>query len=717
MKEKSTKDSVPAIIRTLDVWGAGMKPLRSGEEWEGDCPICGKEHHLFANPAKETWHCKVCGRGGNRVNLLTEVHARALKRTTDEDLERLAAHRAIPAEVLKAHRTAWHRQSKRWLVPGMTSKGTMHDLRRYDPVKKVMMSTAGCNSQLMGADLLAKAREGTRVWLCEGEWDGMAQRWLLDSAKVRQDIVVAVPGAGVLKTEWAHLFQGKDVIACYDADSAGDQGAEKAMKLLGPSCRSLQFIRWPESRPKGWDIRDHVTRGMREGTAKETLSALLSLAGKAPRTQPAGGAGAGDADQGLEPIGWEELIKAFEGVMLLTPDLRRALLVSLATCFSCDVSGDPLWMYVVGPPGAGKTLILTALAGSSRCVLRSTVTPHSLVSGWRGDGATDPSLIPKLKGATLVVKDFTEILSMPSIAQDEIFSTLRGAYDGMVQKSFGNGVMREYLDCRFAVLAGVTNAIHGSSTASLGERFLKVQLSKIEGAAADAVIQAAMDSVGKEREAEDTLKTAAARFLARKMDAASLPRMPAEYARRLTALVQLIAMLRAQVDRDKFSQDMLYRPTPEAGTRLAKQLVKLGMSVAHALEKPEVDAEVYRVVERVAFDTAYGWSLDIIDALMRAGGADTRSGVAERAGVPASTLSRRFDDLQALGAIAPDGKKVDGGRPATIYKVQPAVRELWSLSKGEKPCRSQPQQPHPARVKISRRSRRPSSSSSTTSAP
>lgn len=714
MKAKASDDAkAPPIVRMLNAFGAAMQPPRAGVEWEGGCPLCGKERHLFANPEKETWHCKVCGKGGNRVNFLEGVHKQALATTTAADLQRLSEHRSIPVEVLKAHAVAYHRATRRWLIPGRAAKGTMHDLRRYDAERKVMMSTAGCNSQLMGAVDLAKAREGSRVWVCEGEWDGMAMRWLLDSAKASTDVVVAVPGAGVLKNDWAPLFQGKHTVACYDHDEAGRQGAEKAAKLLKGS-RSLKFIHWPDAKPKGWDVRDHVKTLIAKGPKKALAGLVALLKDHAPGQQSAA---AVDAQEEIgEPALWPEVLSTFESTMLMTPDLRRALIVSLATCVSNDIGGDPLWVYIVGPPGAGKTLLLTALNDTKRCIFRSTVTPHSLVSGWRGDGATDPSLIPKLKGLTLVAKDFTEVLSMPQMAQDEIFSTLRGAYDGVVQKSFGNGVMREYTDCRFAILAGVTNAIHGAKMASLGERFIKVQLSKMEGDAADAVVRAAMASVGKEREVEDTLKKVTTRFLYRKMDPLALPVFTQEFATRLTALVQLIAMLRAQVDRDKFSQDMLYRPAPEAGTRLAKQLTKLGMSIAHVLGKSEVNAEVYEVVEHVAFDTGHGWSLDVVDALMRLGGEGTRIEAADIAGVPVSTLARRFDDLQALGAVSPCDRKVSGGRPATVYRVSPAVQDLWMRSKGEQSWsnRRSPGTTRPS-PRIVIRSKKPSSSSSVTS--
>ena len=108
-----------------------------------------------------------------------------------------------------------------WLIPCRSEVGTVRDVRRYDG--KRVMSTAGCKSQLWGADRLAASQEGALVLLCEGEWDGMAARWMLRDSG-RDDVVVAVPGATTFKPEWASLLRGKRVVTVYDHDDAGDRG-------------------------------------------------------------------------------------------------------------------------------------------------------------------------------------------------------------------------------------------------------------------------------------------------------------------------------------------------------------------------------------------------------------------------------------------------------------------------------------------------------------
>lgn len=678
----------PPLVRTLNTFGAQLK--EGGRDWVGTCIFCGKEKKLFANPEKELWDCKVCGASGNRLSLLQQIYDRTKGDPTDDDYEELAEHRKIPAVELKKYGFA--KVDSTWLIPGRTGKGKIHDLRRYELDTKQLVSTAGCESQLWGAETLAGVPRGTRVWLCEGEWDGMAMKWLLNALKTTDDRVVAVPGASVLKKEWVPLFDGMHVMACYDADNAGKQGAKRALKMLRETVGSIKFLCWPETRPSGYDIRDHVSAGMESAGAKPTMSSLMGLmSSNLPgevTVESADGEEKVNPESELEPIDLEGVMQEFRARIRMSVEMEHALVVALAVAASNDIPGDPLWCYLIGPPGAGKTLLLSAFANSSRCVFRSTVTPASLVSGWR-ESKNDPSLIPQLKGKTFVAKDFTEVLSMPIVAQEEVFSTLRGAYDGSVQKTFGNGITREYKDCHFSMLAGVTNAIHGHRGASLGERFLKFQLTKLIGDDADSVIASAIKSVGIEKQREEALQLVVNRFLARRMDMATIPEMGDKYATRLTALVQLVAILRAQVDRDRYRDDVLYRPMPESGTRLAKQLAKMAICVAFVLGKSEVDDMTYAIIEKIAYDTAYGFSLDIVDAMMSMGGEGTRQEIADKADLNMSTACRKIEDLCTLKAIKAWGKKITdvGGRSSMVYVVAEDVKQLWLRAKDE-PCQT-----------------------------
>ena len=92
---------------------------------------------------------------------------------------------------------------------------------------------------------------------------------------------------------------------------------------------------------------------------------------------------------------------------------------------------------------------------------------------------TDHSLLPKLDGKVLVIKDFTALLNMPREARQQILGDLRDAYDGNAAKAFGTHVETRRYTSKFGIMAAVTGAIdkHAAVMQQLGERFLKLRLS------------------------------------------------------------------------------------------------------------------------------------------------------------------------------------------------------------------------------------------------
>ncbi len=691
----SDEKKKPAAIRTFNFHGADMKePVDDSGNWSGDCLFCGKEKHFFADGEEGTWDCKVCGETGNTINFLQKLHAKYEGFAEKEHWEKLSKHRGIPIKFLKRRNLVW--TGEFWMMPCYSETGSIRDLRCYD--YKQLISTAGCKVQLFGMRELSKSKPGAKVWVCEGEWDVVAMDWLLSDLGKTDDVVVGVPGSGTFKDTWIPKFAGKKVTACYDNDEPGDKGAEKCYRFLKPTAKALDFISWPRSRPKGYDLRDHLKELLPNTDADEVMKGLLELLERAPRTIKERGTPDEDKamDADLKAIALPELLEAFNKTLHLTSDMVCALKVMLACALSTDMPGDPLWMFIVGAASAGKTQLLSGFAGSSRCIFLSNVSSHALVSGFRGEGGSDPSILAKANDKTLVFKDFTEILCKPQVIRDEMFGLLRGGYDGSVTRMFGNGVTRDYQDLHFTIISGVTHAIHAFNNTSLGERFLKFQFKMATASHVNSVLDSAIGNVGKEKAIEDTLKTAVAAFLVNKVNMDKLPNVPERYIERLKALVQLIAQVRSTVERDRYTQEIAFRPVAEAGTRLAKQLVKLAMMVAIVEAKDAVDDETYDLIERVGLDTAYGFHLDIVDALMSMGGEATRNETAIFIRMPLSTLHRRFDDLLVMSVVSVSETKrkpdKEDGRPPVVYTVHPLIAGLWQKAKGK---------PWPLKQKIS----------------
>jgi hypothetical protein len=347
------------------------------------------------------------------------------------------------------------------------------------------------------------------------------------------------------------------------------------------------------------------------------------------------------------------------------------LKLALAIGLSVNVQGDPLWLYLIAPPGGGKTTILRAFADSPQTMILSRITPKTLVSGQRSD--SDPSLLPKMNHNLVVWPEFTEILEMPVWDREELFALLRSAYDGIVHRAYGNGLTRNYDGIHFAMLAGCTPMIHASKKALMGERFMKFEM-RHETDPQRLILQA-MKNSGKEDAMHAEMRDIAGRFLSQRVDPDRLPAISDTHIVRIAAVAQLIGLLRAQVDREQFGdRDLRYRPFSELGTRLAKQLVKLARMLALVEGKTAVDDAVYADVTRVARDTAIGFNLEVVTAIVDAGGSATRDQIRDAIGLPLTSLAERLSDLMALGVIV----KKSGAGPRSLHAKKPS--DLWVLA-------------------------------------
>lgn len=105
---------------------------------------------------------------------------------------------------------------------------------------------------------------------------------------------------------------------------------------------------------------------------------------------------------------------------------------------------DPVWLFLVAPPSSGKTEILRTFKKSDGANLPgfysfSKITDHTLISGLQlGNNRGDYSLLPKLDGKVVLIKDFTSVLNMRREARENVFNDLRECHDGYLEKEFGS---------------------------------------------------------------------------------------------------------------------------------------------------------------------------------------------------------------------------------------------------------------------------------------
>lgn len=651
-------------LRPFETHGVEFTGER-GDERFGTCPFTGKPDKFYVNVKTGLWDSKTAGLSGNIPQFLQQISKQYASQMTEPILRRLAEDRGLPIKAFKDWQIGY--DGRNYMLPVRNANGDYVDIRIYHLGRNII-STAGCNVGLLGSERLT-SRKSDPVFLFEGEWDTIAAHYLMSKIGVR-GICVGVPGAGIFKPEWISWFNGRVVHTNYDKDNAGESGEQLIEKRLAGSARSISYLHWPEDLPEGFDVRDWILYGLNKRTPKKSWSRLMSLYEPKPRVQELPPAKPETfilrrTKKGKAKLVWkrpptlEDVHAVFKKWLFL--DTTDGIDVLIGTLISQRLEGAPVWLFLVGPPGSCKTELISSLSDLSEVHATSTVTPHSLISGFSERGTKgDPSLIPKLDGKILVIKDFTAIMGQKDQEKEEIFSILRDAYDGQCGKMFGNGVIRDYKS-RFTVIAAVTPMIYDVSYrhAQLGERFLKFTLAdNLVHPDEYAIISRAIENSDRETEMRKEIRDVVREFIDRTLKGTVIPEIPDDLKDRIIWLGKFGARMRGTVSRDSYRNDiMTSRPTAEVGSRLGIQLAKLCRSLAMLHKRTVVTEEDYHIVKKVMLDTVMQRTEDVLRTLHLAHeqGPVSTADLAKMTRYPVPTVLRLLQDLHVLDIVVRSG--------------------------------------------------------------
>ena len=331
--------------------------------------------------------------------------------------------------------------------------------------------------------------------------------------------------------------------------------------------------------------------------------------------------------------------------------------VGLATVVAHQFAGDPVWLFLVGASGSGKTEFLQSLR-TEKVYALTQLTQHTFVSGLNLPKQKDPSLLPELDGKVVVIKDFTAILSENPKMRAQIFGQLRDIYDGSTAKAFGSGVGTRRYDCHMGLIAGVTPAIeqYQSLGQVLGERFLNY---RIRYANPEKAVEKAMQNAGSQREMREELKAVVSEFLDRDWpDTPDAVTIPAHYAGKIMSLASAVAVLRTTVPKNR-SGTVEYVPETEVATRLVVQLTKLGSALASIRGKLEFGEAEYDVLLKVGRHSTPSVRIRLVQALLHLSGPSAgfveSASIADHSHLSPTTVRAAMDDLRLLDLVERKG--------------------------------------------------------------
>lgn len=489
-KINSTAANNIDYLRVFECHGVDLKPA-TGDQMVAECPFCGTEC-FYVNRSNGLFDCKRCyPEGGNTTTFLRELWNCLSK--DNYDYSELAKIRGLTCKDTPAWWGTVRSLLGDWLIPGLNGERQIVQLYRYvkfpgedkprlkpSPAPDSKTDSSGQGIHIINAPSNNKKRT---VLLCEGVWDAMILSEVVDHDKYE---VMAVPGCNIFQKGWLTLFANRDLIILFDNDYPDKNGRVPALaglkrtaSMLNNIPKSVYFLKWGNEEgyydsglPDGHDLSDHFRVANTLEGRRRLWERLTKSFSPVPREWVTEGLAAG-----LKPepcYSWKDLIQEWRKAMTW-PDSGEtydyALSMMLACIISTETQGEQLWLRLISPASSGKSVLCEALSVSKRFILpKSTLRP--IYSGFKTgkDDNEDNSIMPELRGKTLVVKDCDPLLQSNQLGV--ILGQLRDLYDGAGRSHYNNRMSKNYENWRFTVIIGGTKNIAKLDRSELGERFV-----------------------------------------------------------------------------------------------------------------------------------------------------------------------------------------------------------------------------------------------------
>lgn len=342
--------------------------------------------------------------------------------------------------------------------------------------------------------------------------------------------------------------------------------------------------------------------------------------------------------------------------------------VPLAVAKEREVPGDPIWLYLIAPPGGRKTEQVRAMKQYPRIYTVDSLTTATFISGKvvkdedSGEYFPIAGILTNINGKVLVIKDFTTILSKPDMVRADIFGQLRAIYDGYFEKAFGTLPEPIRVKATIGLIACVTPIIdrYTKVHSALGERFLKVRSHTDRSKAS----KRAYGNVEQVTQMRRELSNATVSFLnSLKIDVNNLPKLDSTQDAIILALGEYVTLMRCRLF-------VRYSPhgkivnieyvEPEIPTRVCMQLKKLAMLLAVIRGHDCVMSSEINTLIKVAQDTSLPSREKILSAMIDIASPVVCPDIVGRTKIHRNTVVNELEKMTALDIVETlDVKGVD----------------------------------------------------------
>lgn len=381
---------------------------------------------------------------------------------------------------------------------------------------------------------------------------------------------------------------------------------------------------------------------------------------------------------------YQVLLASWKKAMKWRQSMDDVLSTMLAVISSTMQIGDQLFLQVIGDAGGGKTRFCDAVLVSHNCYPLEHLTGFH--SGYRSEDGEDHSLLARINLKCLITPEADVIMS--STHFQEIMSQQRRIFDGTSGASYKNQKEdKRYTGLRTPWIMAGTPALMDGDQSRVGDRFLKVFIDSPDADEKKDILRrvgfTAIRSV-RQKHSVEVGKQMDAKFAeAYSLTGGYVDWLWANVDAKLTELnMDEEWVVSKCADLAEFTADMRARPDPdpkkdsvatkEMPTRLTHQMVRMACCMAVVLNKDTVDEEVIRRIHKVAMNTSYGVTLDIVKLMYTLGdrGIDVKEVYPH--------LGRAEDRIRALLRFLRAIDVVETFRPETTNGI--SAKPRWRLT-------------------------------------